>query len=259
MELRIGAFLSQDEFMIRVLSDRSTDWHATMALEMYKEVFKNADSALRKELRVIAKMLVFGLNYGRGVKSIARQLGCSKKADCNLCQKKLDCRLALREAQELVNRYFAPIPGYLAWRELQKKLARTVGYIETPFGNRRRFDMITDLNWNDVERQSLNSPIQSTANYVNLHVMLTLYHELGRLVRPHWPIHDAVLMSILLKASPKDVNDVISLMEEVPRRVLKTDLPFFVDFEVGMRWGSLSKWKGKIPEPTTEQEPHPIH
>ena len=44
-----------------------------MAEQIFGDEFLDANKARQKELRVIAKMFVFGLNYGREAPSIAKQ------------------------------------------------------------------------------------------------------------------------------------------------------------------------------------------
>ena len=252
MELRVLAVLSQDPWALEVLSNPESDWHGEMAEEMYGELYTGADEKLKKELRVIAKMLVFGLNYGRGAPSIARQLRCSAFREnpefCPRCRAGLDCLRALREADDLIERYFSPIPVIKHWRTEQVRLAHTVGYIESPFGRRRRFPLITASNKHAVDKQALNTAVQSTASDCTLQAMYRLYSEVGDLVRPLWTVHDAVLMNVSLRATPRDVEGILSIIEETPRVLLDTDLPFFLDASAGFRWGALTPYEGVIPE-----------
>ncbi|KKN75318.1 hypothetical protein LCGC14_0381700 [marine sediment metagenome] len=245
MELRIQAVLSQDPYMLEVLADPKSDWHATMAQEMYGAKFLDANEGGRKELRVIAKMLVFGLNYGRGVPSIAGQLGCSN-ASCARCPRNMKCARAIKEAQALVDSYFAPIPRLKQYREETVEITKSQGYLEVPSGRRRRYDLITRDNWKSIEKQIYNFPMQSTGNDCNLDAMYEAWTKYGTWVRPLWPIHDAVLWNIRKNISIETLDAFLTTLQEVPSRSLNTSLPFYVDVDAGDRWGQLKKmeWKG---------------
>ncbi len=260
MEFRIGAILSGDPWMLENLRDPEFDIHTAVAIQMYGDTFLNADAELRKELRVIAKMLVFGLNFGRGPASIAKQLGCSRSkkrqeaigtwdgvATCNLCDRGRKCQRSLRESYQLVEAYFTPMPVFKWWRESEIQLAHSQGYIETPLGRRRRFDLITRENVGRVRTQGVNTNTQSTANDCNLTAMYRLWAEKGDIIRPLWPVHDAILSNVSLDATPEDIDDILQIIAETPQMLLGTDLPFFLDAEVGFRWGELEKYTGKIP------------
>lgn len=250
-EVRIDAVLSQAKWLLEQLriNDRDHDPHSIMATGIYGDEFLKAEAKRRKELRVIAKMLVFGINYGRGVISIARQLGCSNKPDCYNCRVGSRCIKALKEAQDLYDKYFAPIPELRRFREECIRFVRKNGYYETPTGRRRRFELITDQNIGDITRQIYNFPAQATSNDCNLTSMFTIHKEMGSLTRQLWPIHDSLLMYVSQRATPKDVDDIVKIMMDTPQKILGTDLPFFIDVDVGYRWGELKPYKGVIPEP----------
>lgn len=243
MELRILAVLSQDPFMLEVLADVNEDWHATMASEIFGDEFRMANDAKRKELRVIAKMLVFGLNYGRGVVSISIQLGCYNKANCSRCQTGRKCVRAVKEATELVEAYFKPIPRVKEYRRELLVQVKTVGYLETPFGRRRRFPMITPDNWKAIEKQIYNFPMQATGNDCNMHAMKAVYDKYGNRARPLWPVHDAALFNMAMDLSADEVADILHIFSSTPSKLLKTDLPFFIDTDMGARWGTMKKYK----------------
>lgn len=241
MELRLWQVQSGDQWLYEVLSDPRTDFHGRMGQEIYVD-YGTFDADRRKEARVIAKMLVFGIGFGREAKSISLQLGCSQKKTCLQCQQKRLCRRALKEAMELLTRFFAPMPMYVKWRKDQVKLAHTRGYLEDQFGRRRRFDLITNENVIDVDKQCYNNNIQGTANIVNLLVMCDLEEKTDGLVRPLWPIHDSILMNVRRSASESDVQAILKLIRETPQKLLNTTLPFYIEVDVGHRWGQLKAY-----------------
>ena len=228
MELRILAYLAADPWLKQQMNDREVDIHAIMAQEIFGNEFKHADAYKRKELRVIAKMLVFGLNYGRGAASIARQLKCS-----------------ITEAQSLINRYFAPMPQVFQWRENIKRQAIEDEYLETLFGRRRRFNLITQQNKADIERQALNIPVQSTANDVNFEVMLKLRDKLHPVVKPKFPVHDSIVQSNRLDMTAGQIQEVMDIFSNTPLEVLPdcNDLEFHWDYSIGADWGHTTDCK----------------
>lgn len=261
MEYRVQAVLAQDPWMMEKLMDPDFDIHSTMAAEIFGDTFRNASPGLKKELRVIAKMLVFGLNYGRGPLSIGLQLGCTLSVKqrealgtydgtggCPKCDKNLKCERAYQEAKAMVEAYFKPIPMISQWRERMTWEAFNLGYLENPFGRRRRFDLITEQNQGNIRTQALNSPVQGTANDCNLTTMYRIWHEMGDLARPLWPIHDSIMVNVSSKATTKDVDAILEIMQETPRLMLETEVPFYIDADIGYRWGELTKYKGVIPE-----------
>ena len=138
MELRTLQYCSQDPWLLETLSDPNADFHKAMAREMFPD-FNSMSPDKQKEIRVIAKMLVFGLNYGRRAKSIAEQM-----------------KTSISEAQQLIDKYYKPIPKVREWTNDTIKLVRRQGYLENCFGRRRRFPLITRESVIDVEKQAIN-------------------------------------------------------------------------------------------------------
>lgn len=73
-----------------------------------------------KKRRDSVKSIILGIMYGRGVSSIAEQLGCSKK-----------------EAQEIINKFYNAFPMVKVFMDNTIAKARKVGYVETIWGRRR--------------------------------------------------------------------------------------------------------------------------
>jgi len=223
-ELRVMAVLANDPWLIDQLSKPDIDFHSLMAEQIFGDEFLDADKSKQKELRVIAKMFVFGLNYGREAPSIARQLGCS-----------------INEATDLISRYFKPMPDVLAWRKEMERKAIDDEYLENPFGRRRRFSLITKDTIHDIKKQAINSPVQATANDLNLLTMERIRRELAPEVRTLWPVHDSILCNIREDTSNSTLYDLRDILFEYPSELLKTKLPFFIDIAVGYSWGSLKE------------------
>ena len=223
-ELRVMAVLANDNWLIEQLSKPDIDFHSLMAEQIFGDEFLDADKPKQKELRVIAKMFVFGLNYGREAPSIAKQLGCG-----------------INEASDLIAKYFKPMPDVLAWRKEMERTAVENEYLENPFGRRRRFSLITKDNIHDIKKQAINSPVQSTANDLNLLTMERIRRELGPDVRTLWPVHDSILMNVKEDTPNETLYDLKDILFKYPSELLNTRLPFFIDIAVGYAWGTLKE------------------
>ena len=75
-------------------------------------------------------------------------------------------RIGRKEAQKIIDDYFAGFPSILSFIEDTKASAREAGYVETIFGRRR---YIPDINSKNgtlrtlAERNAVNAPIQGTS------------------------------------------------------------------------------------------------
>ena len=223
-ELRVMAVLANDQWLMDQLSQPDIDFHSLMAEQIFGDEFLDADKSKQKELRVIAKMFVFGLNYGREAPSIARQLNCS-----------------ITEASDLIARYFKPMPDVLAWRKEMERKAIDDEYLENPFGRRRRFSLITKDTIHDIKKQAINTPPQSTANDLNLLTMERVRRELSPEVRTLWPVHDSILCNVNEDVPNEILYDLRDILFNNPSELLNTRLPFFIDIAVGYRWGGLKE------------------
>lgn len=83
-----------------------------------KKEYINEDGKGRRNQ---AKKILLGLLYGRGVSSIAEQLGVNKD-----------------EAQQLVDKFFKAFPSVEKWINDTHKKVHKVGYVEDWYGRRRR-------------------------------------------------------------------------------------------------------------------------
>jgi DNA polymerase I-like protein with 3'-5' exonuclease and polymerase domains len=133
------------------------------------------------------------------------------------------------------------MPDVLAWRKEMERMAVDDEYLENPFGRRRRFSLITKDNIHDIKKQAINSPVQSTANDLNLLTMERIRRELGPEVRTLWPVHDSILMNVK-ETTPNDtLYDLKDILFKYPSELLNTRLPFYIDIAVGYAWGTLKE------------------
>jgi DNA polymerase I-like protein with 3'-5' exonuclease and polymerase domains len=115
--------------------------------------------------------------------------------------------------------------------------------METLFGRRRRFGLITNENRNALENEAVNFPMQSTASDITL----TFAMRYDSALRSRWGagilnlIHDSVLIEAPTSANIEElIGTTAAWMRQHPRDLLKTDLPFEVSISKGTLWGDVS-------------------
>lgn len=224
MELRVLAVLAKDDYMIQCYHD-GRDLHAETV-----KLFWGPDADTEdEEIRMIAKAVNFGIPYGRTPQGMAR--------DANL-------QVTAKEAAAYISQIFRQRPGVAAYVKECERQAYEDGVLETVFGRRRRFPLITAANVADVRGQARNFPIQSTASDCKLLTLLRLKEALPSEAHLLLEVHD----SILLECPTYMVDDVArvakQVMESVPVERVGSAVPWVVDVKVGYRWGSLEKWEG---------------
>ncbi len=143
IELRIAAFLSQDEKLIDIFK-KGQDVHTAVA----SEVFGVAPDKVTKEMRGKAKTINFGVMYGMGVMALKQNIGTSKE-----------------DAQKFLDEYFNKFSGLAEYLQKIKRETAQKGFTETFFGRRRYFpDINSRLPFMkaSAERMAINAPIQGT-------------------------------------------------------------------------------------------------
>lgn len=220
-EIRVMAWFSQDPNLIDALSS-GADFHIRTACMMFKAT---PEEVVEKGLRTPAKRLSFGVLYQMSAIGLAKDLSCS-----------------VQEAEDLIHRYFDTFDRVLEWIEDTKATVLRQGYVTTPYGRVRRFDLITDQNRNEVLRQAVNFPVQSVASDLTLEALVRLAEKLPMTARPLLTVHDSNVIEA--KGDEESVVDVASAVREtmldVPRRRVP-GVPFEVEVKVGHRWGSVKR------------------
>jgi DNA polymerase-1 len=219
IQLRIAAHLSRDKSMMDAFKS-GADIHTTTAAR----IFGVAADAVTSEMRRQAKVINFGILYGMGSQALARGTG-----------------MTLGEARQFIAKYFEVHPGIRSYMDEQKILARTRGYVETPFGRRRYFP---DINSgipqlvSSAERMAMNMPIQGMEADIMKLAMLRLDVGLGKIspkARLLLQVHD----ELVLEVPGADVAKVSAFLNDVMVEVATMDVPVKVNVEVGENWGDM--------------------
>jgi len=223
-EMRMMAHYSKVK-KLQVLLD-TTDIHTMVAKEIFNktdEEWDALDKNDQKNMRIAAKMLSFGIPYGRSAKGIAPQIGVTV------------------EVAAQYQESFLELTGLKPW--LTKSRARAVArqYAISAYGRKRRFPFIRDkYHRKEVERQAGNMPIQSAINDMTLVAWFTSLerlHEAGIPAKP-WPhIHDSLNIIVPMMLWKPAVEIINTVMQEIP---FETHMTFPAEIEVGPRWGGMA-------------------
>lgn len=218
-ELRTIASLSKDPFLWGVY-ERDEDLHDLTAARFYGEDFTS-------ENRSNSKNMNFGVFYWQSAATF---------------QEKHEIPEA--EAQKYIDWVWATFTTVRQWqkevtRMVHENRHRNYSYVESPFGHRRRFYLITDENRNASYREAINFLPQNIAANLTLHACIVLHKQVDpKRARLCLTVHD----SILAQVDEDYIDDYSKLctqvMVEQPKDILGWTLPFKADVGVGTTWAN---------------------
>jgi uracil-DNA glycosylase family 4 len=218
-ELRTIAALSGD----RLLSgyyERGEDLHNATAARFYGAEYT-------KEQRANSKNMNFGVFYGQSAATF---------------QEKHD--IPEEEAQKYIDWVKRTFTTVYEWqddiqKELDKNICRDYKYIQSPFGHRRRFYLITKENKNAVLREAVNFKPQNIAANLTLHACIALHREVDP-VRSKLclTVHDSILAQVVEDYVDEYSKICTQVMVDQPRQKLGWTLPFAADVGSGKTWAT---------------------
>jgi DNA polymerase-1 len=215
-ELRVLAVLADDAYLLDVFSDDSRDIHGEVALDFF-------GPGWTKEHRVRAKAVVFGLAYGREAASLAAEFD-----------------IPQREAQRYLDTFFEKIPGVVAFRnEIKERVLKKSEQLQTHFGRKRRFWLITKDNVKDVEKAAYAFLPQSIASDICLSSLIELDRTLPRQARIRATVHDSILVECPTDSAPELALLMKATMEETAVKAFSDKIKFKVDVSTGQSWGEV--------------------
>lgn len=171
MELRALADISGDEVMLKVFQD-GIDLHTFTAHRIYGVPMDD----VTKEQRNMAKTTNFSIVYGIMAMNLSRQLSVLVKR-----------HVPKEEAQELIDGFHALYPQASAWLDAQHEAVWTYGFVRTPLGRIRWFDIPRrddpdfGLKMSRFEREAANQPVQGANADATKESIGRLYTELDTL------------------------------------------------------------------------------
>jgi DNA polymerase-1 len=216
-ELRTCAKLSDDDNLLGIYRDSSRSLHKERATSFYGEDYTY-------EQYVLSKNINFGVTYGQGADAFAQMYHMPKE-----------------EAQGHIDSWWIQFPKLKAWTTELKQQAKKDGYIQSPFGHKRRFYLITDENVGSVEREAVSFLPQNVAAWLTIMSLCDLVDAGVRIVAT---VHDSLVADVPIAEVDRTALLMKEVMENQSVKQLnwaKDDIPFLVDISVGENWGSLEE------------------
>lgn len=186
-----------------------------------------------KELRKKAKAVNFGFLFGMWWKKFK-----------DYARDNYGVIVTDKQAKQAREAFFEDYPEFATWHKRQRMLVRRQGYVESLSGRKRRLPRAMDREdtpeRREAERQSINSPVQSFANELNLMSALQIHREFKRSeVRIVGTVHDAILMEVKLEHIHRVSHRVLEIMKRPSiLDILDIDIevPILADGTIGP-WG----------------------
>ncbi len=216
IELRILAHITGDENMTAAFRNNEDIHTATAAL-----VFNVPEQEVTSLMRSRAKAVNFGIVYGIGEFSLAKDLGISRY-----------------EAKEYIDNYLSKYSGVRTYMKETVEYGRENGYVSTMFNRRRYLPELKSSNFNlrsFGERVAMNMPIQGSAADIIKIAMVKVYRELashnmksGMILQ----VHDELIIETF-----KDEKDQVEkILKNSMENAAKLDVPLLVEVKSGYSW-----------------------
>ena len=216
IELRVLAHIADDETMRCAFRD-GVDIHRLTA----SQVFHMPPEMVTPLMRSRAKAVNFGIVYGIGAFSLAKDIGVTRK-----------------EADEYIKGYLNTYAGVKQYMDRAVKDAKESGYCETIFGRRRYLPELRSSNANlrsFGERVAMNMPIQGTAADIIKLAMISVSRRLkeeGLQSRLILQVHD----ELIVEALEEEAERVAVILKEEMQNAADLSVPLEVDANTGSTW-----------------------
>ncbi len=229
LELRVAAGLSRDPALTAVFTN-GRDVH----MEIATSIFSRPAEQISKAERFLAKAVSFGIIYGRSGRALATG------AEMRYAEQRLGMKPWTEDqADAFIGKFLRTYPKLTGWMGLLHEEVPKVGYVETPYGRRRRFPLTPRSSYElgSIERQAVNTPVQSVASDLCLEAMVRIQKKIAEVELPAqvlFPVHDSICIEVEAKA----LDD----LERICRSAMERDfngVPLTVDFEYGPTWADV--------------------
>ena len=216
IELRVLAHLSGDPVFCRAF-ELDEDIHTRTAAE----VFGLFPEMVTSEMRRQAKAINFGIIYGQGAFSLAKQLGIARKT-----------------ADDFIAAYKERHSGAIAFLDSCIAAAERDGFVTTILGRRLPIPDIRSSNGNVLafaRRNAINYPIQGSAADIIKSAMIRVDRRIreeqlaGRLIMQ---VHD----ELVLEVPEEELLRMERLVEEEMAQAVAMSVPLKVDISHGSNW-----------------------
>ena len=216
IELRVLASMSGDENMISAFKSGADIHTATAA-----QVFGLPTDMVTPLLRSRAKAVNFGIVYGIGAFSLAKDIGVTRK-----------------EADEYIKSYLATYPKVSAYMENTINDAKLNGYVTTLFGRKRYLPELSNSNGMIRafgERVARNAPIQGTAADIIKLAMVKVFNRLAEQL-PDAKLILQVHDELIVECDEKDAQKASEILKQEMESAADLAVPLTADAAFGKNW-----------------------
>jgi DNA polymerase-1 len=216
IELRVLAHLSGDKVFCHAFAN-DEDIHTRTAAE----VFGLFPEMVTPEMRRQAKTINFGVIYGQGSFSLAKQLGIARKS-----------------AEEFIAAYRERHSGAMAYLDSCIRQAEESGFVTTILGRRLPIPDINSSNGNVLafaRRNAINYPIQGSAADIIKAAMIRVDSRIrseqlqSRLIMQ---VHDELVFEV----PEAELLQMELLVDQEMSRAVEVLVPLKVDISYGANW-----------------------
>ena len=216
IELRVLSDLADDETMIKAFNN-GDDIHSITA----SQVFNLPLEMVTPQMRSSAKAVNFGIVYGIGAFSLAKDIGVSNK-----------------EAKQYIDNYLATYSGVDSYMKKMIDLAKDKGYSETLFKRRRYLPELSSSNHMMRafgERVARNMPIQGTAADIIKIAMVKVDRRLkeeGMQAHLILQVHD----ELIVEAPDEEAQKALEIVTKEMENACKMKVLLRADGCIGNTW-----------------------
>ncbi len=216
IELRVLASLANDKVMIETFKE-NRDIHTETAASVFNQPVEWVDPELRRK----AKAVNFGIVYGIGAFSLAKDIDTS-----------------VAEAQRYIDDYLTHFSGVKRYMESVVESAEKTGCSVTLFGRKRDIPELRAANKNIKalgKRLAMNTPIQGTAADIIKLAMIRVYQRLEKELpeaRLILQVHD----ELIVEAPEELAEKARIILKEEMEKAADLAVPLLVDAKIGKTW-----------------------
>lgn len=216
IELRVLSALANDEHMINAFNS-GEDIHKTTA----SQVFGLPPEMITPSLRSRAKAVNFGIVYGIGAFSLAKDIGVTNK-----------------EAKAYIDGYLANFSGVADYMNRMIETAKDKGYSETLFNRRRYLPELASSNRMlraFGERVARNMPIQGTAADIIKIAMVKVDKRLeaeNMKARLILQVHD----ELIVEAPENEAEKALAIVTEEMENACHMKVKLLADGKIAKTW-----------------------
>ena len=216
IELRVLSHIADDEEMLNAFNN-DVDIHTVTASQVFNMPLQMVTPLMRSR----AKAVNFGIVYGIGAFSLAKDIGVTRK-----------------EADDYIKGYLRHYAGVDKYMETVAKEAKEKGYVSTLWGRRR---YLPELNSSNGmlrafgERVARNMPIQGTAADIIKIAMVRVYNRLkeekmdAKLILQ---VHD----ELIVEAPENEIEKAAKILSEEMENACQMKVRLRADVNTGKTW-----------------------